>query len=89
MIKRFLCFIGWHSFTYEPVGFDGCSVHARCRWCRGVGMVDSQGGLFSVRTDAERDPHARSLTTLDRDDSPVSPTCAHCGRLEADCWGTS
>ena len=47
-IKRLHCRIGWHSYRYDPVSFDGCSVHARCRWCRGVGKVDSQGNLFGV-----------------------------------------
>ena len=30
----------------EPTGFDGCSVHARCRYCGYEGMIDSQGNLF-------------------------------------------
>ena len=47
-IKRFLCRIGWHSFTagFEPAGFDGASKHARCKWCGYEGMIDSQGNLF-------------------------------------------
>ena len=36
----------WHSYSYEPIGFDGASVHARCKWCGYEGMVDSQGNLF-------------------------------------------
>lgn len=50
-MKRFFCWIGWHSFWsgYEWIGFDGASVHARCKWCGGEGMVDSQGNLFDVR----------------------------------------
>lgn len=46
--KRFSCWIGWHSHPvgFEMVGFDGCSVHAKCRWCGFVGMIDSQGNLF-------------------------------------------
>ena len=48
--KRFCCWIGWHSHPrFETVGFDGCSAHARCRWCHGVGLIDSQGNLFSVK----------------------------------------
>jgi len=48
MLKRFFCGIGWHSFIggFETTGFDGCSVHARCRWCGYEGMIDSQGNLF-------------------------------------------
>jgi hypothetical protein len=47
-LKQFACWITWHSFPvgYETTGFDGCSTHARCRWCGYEGMVDSQGGLF-------------------------------------------
>ena len=45
-IKRFLCCIGWHSWTYEDVGHDGCSRHSRCKWCGYEGLVDSQGNLF-------------------------------------------
>ncbi len=48
-LRRFYCWLGWHSHGYEPLDFDGASVHARCKWCRGVGMVDSQGNLFSVK----------------------------------------
>jgi len=50
-MKKFFCRIGWHSIFvgFDPVEFDGCSVHARCRWCGGVGMVDSQGNLFCVK----------------------------------------
>lgn len=45
--KRFACRIGWHSYPhFEPTGFDGASVHARCRWCPKQGMIDSQGNLF-------------------------------------------
>jgi hypothetical protein len=39
--------LGWHPQRYrEAFGFDGCSVHARCRRCGFEGMEDSQGGLF-------------------------------------------
>jgi hypothetical protein len=52
-LKAFACFIGDHSFFvgFDPIEFDGCSIHARCRWCGGVGMIDSQGNLFSVKHD--------------------------------------
>ena len=37
----------WHSVpNFDPVEFDGCSVHARCRWCGYKGMIDGQGNLF-------------------------------------------
>lgn len=47
-IKRFFCWIGWHSVIggFEATGFDGASIHARCRWCGYEGMIDSQGNLF-------------------------------------------
>lgn len=45
-LQKFYCRIGWHSHTYDTVGFDGASVHAKCRWCGYEGMVDSQGNLF-------------------------------------------
>lgn len=45
--KQFACFIGWHSYPrFETIGFDGCSIRARCRWCGYKGMIDSQGNLF-------------------------------------------
>lgn len=46
LIKRFYCWAKWHSFTYHYVSHDGCSVHAKCKWCGYKGMVDSQGNLF-------------------------------------------
>lgn len=48
MLKKFFCWIGWHSFFsgFEKTGFDGVSVHARCKWCGYEGMIDSQGNLF-------------------------------------------
>jgi len=46
-IKKFFCWAKWHSVGgYDIIGFDGCSVKARCRWCGYVGLVDSQGNLF-------------------------------------------
>ncbi len=45
--KRFCCWIGWHSHPrFDSTGFDGCSVHAKCRWCGYKGMIDGQGNLF-------------------------------------------
>jgi hypothetical protein len=46
MVKRLFCWAGWHSWSYEPMFYDGCSQHSRCRWCGYEGMVDSQGNLF-------------------------------------------
>ena len=31
--KRFACWMKWHSGSYEIKSFDGCSIHAKCRWC--------------------------------------------------------
>lgn len=47
-MKRFFCWMGWHSFLvgYERLSFDGASAHARCKWCPFEGMIDSQGNLF-------------------------------------------
>lgn len=44
--KPFACWIGWHSYHYDTIGFDGCSEHAKCQWCGYEGMIDSQGNLF-------------------------------------------
>jgi hypothetical protein len=49
LLKRFFCWMGWHSCIgagFITTGFDGCSVHAKCRWCGYEGMIDSQGNLF-------------------------------------------
>lgn len=46
LIKKFLCKIGWHSFSYIHTYHDGCSQHAKCKWCGYEGMIDSQGNLF-------------------------------------------
>lgn len=45
-MKRVLCKIHWHSFSYDYLEHDGASVHAQCKWCKYKGMVDSQGNLF-------------------------------------------
>lgn len=50
-IKRFFCWMGWHSFfsgyesvkSKDPTGF---LTYARCPWSKYEGMVDSQGNLF-------------------------------------------
>lgn len=46
LIKRFFCWAHWHSFSYEYTDHDGCSQHAKCKWCGYEGMIDSQGNLF-------------------------------------------
>lgn len=53
LYKRFCCWVGWHSHSFFranggfiTTGFDGCSVHAKCRWCGYRGLIDSQGNLF-------------------------------------------
>ena len=38
--------MGWHPGPYITTGFDGASVHAKCRRCGYEGMEDSQGNLF-------------------------------------------
>ena len=52
MIKRLLCKIGWHSFSYnlvevlnDPLHTGYCNKY-KCKWCGYIGMVDSQGNLF-------------------------------------------
>jgi hypothetical protein len=45
-IKKILCKMGWHSFTYIHTSFDVCSTYAKCKWCGYEGMIDSQGNLF-------------------------------------------
>ena len=46
-MRPFFCNImKWHSRNYEETGFDGCSVHAKCKWCGYEGLIDSQGNLF-------------------------------------------
>jgi len=47
-VKGIFCKMGWHAFPvgFESIGFDGCSEHARCKWCGYEGMIDSQGNLF-------------------------------------------
>ncbi len=46
--RKLHCRWGWHSRMkgFERTGFDGCSVHAKCKWCEFKGMIDSQGNLF-------------------------------------------
>ena len=47
LYRKFACWIGWHSYPkFITTGFDGCSEHAKCRWCGYEGMIDSQGNLF-------------------------------------------
>ena len=46
MIRKLLCKLGWHSWTYAHLYNDGCSEHAKCKWCGYEGMIDSQGNLF-------------------------------------------
>jgi hypothetical protein len=51
-LKRFCCWIGWHSFGgYDDVHHSDMDplkflVFAKCRWCGFEGQVDSQGNLF-------------------------------------------
>ena len=47
-LKKFFCKIGWHCHQkdYITEGFDGVSMHCKCKWYGYKGMVDSQGNLF-------------------------------------------
>ena len=54
IIKKFFCKIGWHSFSYDlvetpkdPLNTGICNKY-KCKWCGGIGLVDSQGNLFNV-----------------------------------------
>lgn len=48
VIRRFLCeFLGWHR-PKDVVGFDGCSLTSRCRYCNKRIMQDSQGNWYSI-----------------------------------------
>lgn len=39
--------LGWHTPDDGPESFDGCSVHAKCRYCGRDIMQDSQGNWFT------------------------------------------
>lgn len=36
----------WHQPDDTPKWSDGCSAHARCKWCGKEIMQDSQGNWF-------------------------------------------
>ena len=38
--------LGWHQPDDSPQWSDGCSTHARCKWCGDDIMQDSQGNWF-------------------------------------------
>lgn len=38
--------LGWHQPDNGPQSFDGCSVHATCKYCGKEIMQDSQGNWF-------------------------------------------
>jgi len=52
-MKRFFCWMGWHSYF---VGYEDVHHHegdplqflvfAKCKWCPFEGQVDSQGNLY-------------------------------------------
>lgn len=47
LIKRFFCWVGWHSWKYDITGVSGPNfANGRCRWCGYEGLVDTQGHLF-------------------------------------------
>lgn len=38
--------LGWHKPDKKPLYYDGCSVHATCKFCGKEIMQDSQGNWF-------------------------------------------
>lgn len=48
MIKKFFCWMKWHSFGYVDIHHHSNALitHAKCKWCSFEGQVDSQGNLF-------------------------------------------
>ena len=36
----------WHQPDNSPMWSDGCSTHAKCKWCGEDIMQDSQGNWF-------------------------------------------
>ena len=49
LIQKLFCKIGWHSFGYNLIETDkykGIANKYQCKWCKYIGMVDSQGNLF-------------------------------------------
>lgn len=47
--RNFACnFLGWHKpDCSQPIWFDGCSEHSKCRYCGKKIMMDSQGNWFT------------------------------------------
>lgn len=45
LLKRFFCFIGWHSPTsqWKYLHFNGASQYAECPWCELHGFIMSDG----------------------------------------------
>lgn len=39
--------LGWHTPDDFPQQFDGCSIHATCKYCGKKIMQDGQGNWFS------------------------------------------
>ena len=44
--KWFHNVLKWHQPDNSPHGYDGCSIHAKCKWCGEDIMQDSQGNWF-------------------------------------------
>ena len=38
--------LGWHLPDNKPQEFDGCNIHAHCKFCEKEIMQDSQGNWF-------------------------------------------
>lgn len=50
-LQEIFCKIGWHSHQYDLVATYendpyGTSNKYQCKWCKEIGLVDSQGNLF-------------------------------------------
>ena len=45
LLKRLFCKMKWHSFSYNQIGLSSYGEF-QCKWCKYVGLVDSQGNLF-------------------------------------------
>lgn len=79
-----------HLLTH-PAGTE--AVVQRLRALRRAEREHPDEGTESVPTSTPRQPragdHVQRLTTRDRDDRPITPTCVYCGRPQALCKGSA
>lgn len=54
LLRKFLCWIGWHNGYSGPIWWDGCSFHSLCRHCGSAVMQDSQGNWFEAARSSEQ-----------------------------------